>query len=301
MNGREQELISRIKPIYISILKALRLINANDGQSRPTSAVSSVIKLFQTYLENLYQTALDEVTRKEQIQLNRNTIKKPKSNSRAVKATGPEDEHKCHGRLGALTKLMTSLLAVLDTAMEADNELYEATSTICLDHVGSEVSLLIFADPQNKEAGILPVTGLVDSAHIDSESAISTAKMTGPHLVRILQAVARAAPSNSKITSSTQPNSRQGPVQSPDTNGLLGRVQGRLQHTLLRGIFGDEDGSFKDAFSRRDAMDEHEQDHELEDQEADEALSNDLVAQVWELIGWDVLSDKAPVRQSRRP
>lgn len=277
--NRETDLADRVLPIYSCVTKALRLVYDLEPPEPifPTTC-SSVIKSFQVILGRLHQIALDEVARREREEKRRS--KKPRSNSKAAKSSGPEHEQKCHARLAAMSKLMSTWFDTLDLAFDADNELYEGLAIALFDHIGSSMSLLVFMDPHDKDTGLVPVTGLLDVAHLEPESAIATAHLSSPYLVDIMKAVVRVGRKRELQLHST--------TTSDET--LLNRVEHRLQHTLLRGMFGDEDESFNNAFSRRDEVEDSDLsiEEELAEQEQDPSAS--FIGQVWELLGWDVLS-----------
>ena len=287
-SGREGELVQRIRPVYACIMKALRLIYEITVLTTTVSACSDVIKLFQTFLSRFYQIALDEVARREQEEQNKS--RKPKSNSRVVKTTGKEDEQRCHGRLTALTQMMSLLFGSLDTSQRADGDVYEALVTTLFDHIGSELSILVFHDPELPEKGLAPVTGLLDTIHIPAETSIACAELCAPYLVRLLKAALAAARADQSqhVTASTGRKGCDGPIGAKEVSHVT-RAEERLQHTLLRGIFGDDDGSFKHAFARRDET-EVEVNRADEEEEQLDLGPVDFVGQVWELLGWDILS-----------
>jgi hypothetical protein len=282
---REEELVVRVRPIYACILTALRhTYNASNN-----NAFVHIVTVFQAILSRFYQTALDGVVRKEHDA--RQKSKEPNSNSRIVKGSGKEDKQRCYLRLAALTELMTLLFNSLNTSMEADNELYEALASALFDHIGSEVSLLIFADSQLDGTGLAPVTGLVDTAHIEPTSAIASAELSAPYLVKLLKSALSAIPRSRQVAEEDIPRHKLHKTAARShQQPLLSRVEERLQHTLLRGIFGDDDPSFAHAFPRIEEKQAGPKEAGEEQEDQDQSNPAGFIGQVWELLGWDILS-----------
>lgn len=288
----EEELSSRTSPIYNCIIKSLRLMYDLHG---PEDAIfkaccSNIVQFYQSLLGHFHQTALDEVARRERDEEQRS--KKPKSNSKAIKSASPEAERQCKMRLQAQVKIISAVFLAVDPTNEADNVLCEGLIATLFDHIGSSLSLLVFIDPESSDQGIEPVTGLLDVAHIEPESAITTAELCAPYLISILRTalgVVRKSNTSTYSHASKQSNSSLTPFSTKEA--LLRRVEVRLQHTLLRGVFGDDDAMFDQALPR--AEEEGSQENEVIHDVEQEADSTDwFIGQVWELLGWDVLSGR---------
>lgn len=71
-------------------------------------------------------------------------------------------------------------------------------------------------------------------------------------------------------------------------NTFATKIRNKLQHTLLRGVFGDDDESFKEAIRRPDMK--------IVDDDVDVACNGRenagewFVGEVWALVGWDSLT-----------
>lgn len=275
------------------MLKSLRLVHDLHG---PEDAIfkascSNIVGFFQSLLGHFHQTALNEVARRERNEEQKS--KKPKSNSKAIKSAAPQAEQQCKMRLQAQVKIIAAVFLAVDATNEADNVLCEGLIATLFDHIGSSLSLLVFIDPQSKDQGIEPVRGLLDVSHIEAESAIATAELCAPYLISIFRSalgVVRTTNISTRSHASKQSNSSL--TSLPAEEALLRRVEVRLQHTLLRGVFGDDDAMFDHAFPRAEEEDIQEMDEVTHDAEQEANSTDWFVAQVWELLGWDVLSGR---------
>ena len=281
------------------MLLGLRRIRdlVNDQEDMFTSAISTTTRLFQTMLGCLHQIALDEVARREREEQRKS--KKHKSNTKAVKTSGPDSEVLCKTNLAALMQMLSIFFAQLEHFHKSDRVLYECICSALLDHIGSSLSLLVFLDPQSEETGLKSVTGIVDVAHLEPESAISTARLSAPYLVRVLRtALGSAAKDDRGGKGQTQRVPGNTSIDRSSHGALQLRAEERLQHTLLRGIFGDEDERFPDALLRAEEMDGDVHQETVEEAYEEQDSSDWFIGQVWELLGWDILSGTMPT--SRR-
>lgn len=288
---QEGELAARTSPLYGCMFRSLRLIHELDGHDGGIFKTScgNIVRLFQSLLGHFHHIALNEVARRELEEARRS--KKPKSNSKATKSTAPEAERQCKIRLEALVKIISTMFLTIDTTKEADSLICGGLIAALFDHVGSSLSLMVFIDPGSNDAGLKPVRGVLDVAHIEAESAIATAELSGPYLISMLRTALGVARKSTIATRNyTSHQSKDTPDAGPGQESLLHRVEERLQHTLLRGVFGDDDATFEHTLPRAEEEESGDQGIEHEEQEANS--TEWFVGQVWELLGWDILSGK---------
>jgi hypothetical protein len=196
----------------------------------------------------------------------------------------------CH----ALTKLVIQFFKVLDLSKLPHNRVFDSLICIFLDHLGSSLSLVVFADVDATsstaaELGFLPPCGLLDTSHVDQQTATRTAQYEARYLVTILRHLMNCIDKRQSLRKSVSDPllTLDKPLTNSNSAFAVG-VRNKLQKTLLRGMFGDDDESFRDALPRPvvNAIDD----------DVDVARSGQedpgewFVGEVWRLLGWSVLT-----------
>jgi hypothetical protein len=153
------------------------------------------------------------------------------------------------------------------------------------------LSLVVFSDPKRRGAGIVSPKGLLDDPHAGSENAVRIVKVEGPYLVCILRQALDFLHANTANMSergvllfSLQP-----PTQEKSLRHL---IEATLQNSLLRGVFGDADDTFYNAFRRDEGVLNHDLDQIVEEMKPEEESAEWFIGQLWEHLGWDILSGK---------
>lgn len=194
-----------------SLFQAVKKLNP-DGVAGHC-AVYALVQLFQNILGHLHTVTATQAD------------KTCKQKVRTAKQQ-PLPHSNQNGMCVSLTKLAIQFFEALDLSQPSHNRVLEGLICVFLDHLGSSLSLVVFADvdapaSQTPHLGFLPPRGLLDTSGLDRKAAIRTIEYEA-----------------FRKTLATSDCS------------LSARVQERLQNTLLRGVFGDDDESFKDAFQR---------------------------------------------------
>ena len=294
------ELCGAFKRVYPSVLKALECVQPqiidNDDQFFP--ALSDVVKVFQAFLGRLHKFALDEFARREQEAKSKKQGpgRKTVTSGPAYSPTSKEDLAKAKALVGILARMVT----VLDISKEAHCQLLEGCLCALLDHIGSCLSLLVFAEPDKshkKQTGLLPPSGLLDVAQLNVESATGTATIEGPYLIFILRKATEFLFVNAKRMSESSLFNFT--VHKPDENEAEGgkdlrrRIEETLQNTLLRGAFGDDDDTFYNSLRRYEEEGEEEDMNKMvEDMKHKEDSADGFIGELWEHLGWDILSGR---------
>jgi hypothetical protein len=153
---------------------------------------------------------------------------------------------------------------------------------------------VVFSDPKapsERQDDILPPRGLTHAAQNDIETAIRAVTTEAPYLVCILRKAVEVVHSSTKAMSKRSLSLFTLP--DPDsTNGkdLRRLVEEALQRTLLRATFGDEDQAFSASLRRNTDEIEHNLGQMGDELRPDEESAEWFIGQVWEHLGWDVLS-----------
>ncbi|KIW64324.1 hypothetical protein PV04_09267 [Phialophora macrospora] len=300
-NGQSvREACTAFKRIYPIMLRGLECIQpqaADDGVEY-VRGLSDVVKVFQSFLGRLHKFALDESARRELETTSRRKgsgFSSEESQERFNDGTSQEDQVEAKELMQVMVRMMTAL----DTTKGAHCQLLEGYLCAVLDHTGSSLSLLVFAgsgELDTKRKGLLPLSGVSDTAQLNTESAIGAAAVEGPYIIFILRkgiefllANARRMPEKSLFNFTWH---RSHGNDTIDDGDLRRRIEETLQNTLLRGVFGDDD----DAFSNSLRRDEEEEGADLakmmEVIKRKEDSAEWFIGELWEHLGWNILSGR---------
>lgn len=301
---RIADLSSLFTTSYPLILQALDHATTSEAPDNDlTIANGSIIQLFQAALGQLHRLALDEVTRMEEEQ--RSKVKKPKSNTKAVKSELLDVRSNFEPDTKALVHMLAMMLISIDATKDSHCELLEGLLCALFDHIGSSLSLMIFADPEASKGdiGLVPPCGLAHVAHIKTQAALSAAEIEGPYLIAVLRSGLRLLRDNQQHMSPFMKEifswTEQKEITDPDV--LREKIETRLQGTLLRSVFGDDDKTFDNALRREHPLEEADMQATkggVRDVEQDK--STWCIGQMWEQLGWEMLSGR-PKASSKVP
>jgi hypothetical protein len=253
---------------------------------------NGVVGVFQALLGRLHRLVLDELTRQEVEEAARN--RKAKSNMKASKAV-EHDKRGFSESAAMLVSLLRHLLVSLDLAKPIHCQIFKALFIALLDHIGSSLATLVFADPSQTERQetVADPVGLEHVSHLDVDAAIAAAELEAPYLVTLLKCTLSYLHANEKKMPVRARELLTGSREAIDNTLLHEKVQKRLQDTLLRGVFGDDDDSFREAFTRDPSPENRGQvDEAVKEAVEQEDKGQWFIGQIWEMLGWDVLSGK---------
>ncbi|KIY03776.1 uncharacterized protein Z520_00467 [Fonsecaea multimorphosa CBS 102226] len=294
-----KDLCVAFRNVYPSILKALECIKPLTGEDGEEyyPAHPDLVRAFQAFLGQLHKLALDEYTRQEQ------EVKSKRRGSAHTHESFALSSEPAVAEAKEIVRTLMKMIKVLDVANDAHCELLEGYLCTLLDHVGSSLSLLVFADltgASKKGPGLLAPQGLLDVAHLDAKSATGTATIEGPYIIWILRKSVEFLLANTKhmseksqlIFTLQQSNSK----EIAQGKSLRRRIEETLQNTLLRGVFGDDDDTFDNSLRREE---EEEEDVDLtklvEGIREKECSPEWFIGEVWAHLGWDILSGRRNV------
>lgn len=278
---------------YPILLRSVQAVFDEKDKGQPSIGVTEIVRSFQIFLGQLHQSSLDELVRREK----QAKARKKTSPTKSKESLDNIVTSNYHKRSGCLVRVLVNMVTTLNVTQPSHCEVLEGLMCSLLDHVGSSLALLVFADPKmssKDQGGICPPEGLSHVAHLNCKDAIIIAKLEGPFLVQILREATAFLYENAQTI--TDDSLIQflpwnwGQVK--DTNLCEGLRQ-TLQHTLLRGVFGDDDETFNDALRRVEGNDEGGESVEsagLKDTQQDPADS--FIEQLWEILGWEILSGR---------
>lgn len=280
--------------VYPSLLRGLECIQQHtsiDNDQYTVPAVSDAVKVFQAFLGRLHKSALDEFARRE------HEIKsKKRAASPRPEGTSPTSEEDL-AKAKKMTQILLRMMTALNVTVDAHCQLLEGYLCALLDHVGSSLSFLVFADPNEshkKQSGLLPPSGLLDSVHLNAKSATGATTIEGPYVIFVLRKgvefLLENAPRMSEKSQADFTLSHLNESNSASGNDLRRQIEKTLQNTLLRGAFGDDDDLFYNSL-RRDEGEEADLEKMMKDVKTKESAEW-FIGELWEHLGWDILSGR---------
>lgn len=260
------EICAAIQHIWASTVLRLETHSAIPGAEVDCNMIlPQMCPVIQSLLQHLHSYCLDEAlvlvktTKKDKRTRIPNFVSIMDRNAKRTELF----EHNCN----VVTRCLAHVLHKSNDLQAVNEHAFQALAAIFLEHLGSSVSFRVFVDPgsKNVEGGLLPPRGLSDTIDTDQKVAVQAAKLEAPHLIEILTALMRHK--NQKHQSMEQ-----------------FRLLRNLQESLLRGMFEERVGADPHTGINNNLASPQASD----DNEADEFLS-----QVWDILGWDIILDKA--------
>lgn len=287
--SRPEDLAPRIDTICHCLYTSLGRHSNMDNEKQ---LCSRMVRVFETALADLHQSAVNEVERKDTEASSKKKRHKP--NIRATKSSAGADERRACVRRESLVKIMKCMVHMLEVNQSAHLRLFEGLTSVLIDHIGSTLSFLVFADPQNTNTGLCPPIGILDACDLDPDPAFATAvaELNATHLVALLRCVlSKLHGGTQKQTSATEAASKRPSTGKNGQARLLQHFEETLQNALLVGVFGREDGEFQESLWRAEEVSDLAEEDVCE-AESLETKSEWFIAQLWELLGWDILASK---------
>lgn len=175
-----------------------------------------------------------------------------------------------------LTDLLCSMARSLDLEKEDDQKVMEGFLFVVLGRVGRMLALFVFKDlqlPLEACPGLQPPDGL-SSMHLEGLSP-DVGKCEATYLIKLLRSLF------------LDDNS---PISGHSEKGVpfLRGQKDRLQRTLLKAIFGEDEPLFHQGLRRPNTP--PPQDNNGDEAEKSE-FSEWFTQELWNLVGWDVLSN----------
>ena len=282
-----------IRRSYASILQGLdELCSRSDRTSEVGGVVYEVIVLFETILAKM-STLANEVAK--EAEESNSKAKTGKAKSRAPKqAHTPSQGH--HATCQSLAQLMAIMLTTLDPSKESQSQILEGCLCAFLDHLGSSLSLAVFVDDQLSEqremfTGILPPQGLQDISTFDSETATRAVQLEAPYLIYILENVMTFVDGHQALMSSRSASLFSLSKNSwTSSNVFAKQIKEKLQNTLLKGVFGSGEKTFRNSL-QRPAGPDTSVDEDLPARPDPAVQTPDwFTGEVWRILGWNILA-----------
>lgn len=257
--------------------------------------------LFQTLLDTVHKQALDEARRRTDQWSSKE--RKAKSNTKAMK--DPPEHGAASFALSAALLVRTAqhMVAAFDLDVSHHCQVFKSVLSVLIDQVGSVLSLFVFADPQNTaiDDKLIEQPGRWrQDSGTDMNTTLAAAEIKAPHVLAVLKSTLRFLREREHALPVRSREIIGGTLTDIDNDLLSRSIEKRLQHTLMRGVFGADDGKFTEAFTRPSTPQSNDIEDVLEDAGAEVNGSEWFIGQIWELLGWDILSGKMALTKQGR-
>ncbi|RMD43630.1 hypothetical protein DV735_g1496, partial [Chaetothyriales sp. CBS 134920] len=289
------DILSAFDASYPSMLEAIDHTTMRAAPDNVlTIAYASMVQLFQATLGQLHRLSLDEVTRQEEEGLSKS--QKPRPNTKAPAKNFQQIKANLEAQSEGLVQMLCNMLTSIDPTKDSHCELLEGLLCALLDHAGSSLSLIVFADPHTSrgQMGIEPPQGLADVSHINTKAALTAAEVESPYLIAVVRKGLHFLRSNQRNMPAFMQElfAWAEPKELSSVDVIRDKIEARLQGTLLRGVFGDDDSTFDNALRREYPLEETDLDTiKAELQNLDQDKSVWFIGQLWEELATSNLLD----------
>lgn len=307
----EPDVISTLRVIersYPSLLHCLKkLSTAGEGNAGAGLVLHHIILLFKSVLNGLHLHST--ATAKEAIARARPPKAKGRTKTNKTKTTqvSASADHVGDDNIARqITHLLEAMVLSLDPSIQEQCNLLEGFLFLTLDRVGKMLCLFVLGDLQSScqlrlDPVELPLPGGLTQTQND-EITKKGAECEARHLVVILEKALAFTDQNKERMAAISTNKASTcnlfKTIEQDTVGdksathvvpsITERVRTKLQNTLLRAVFGDQDPSFKDSLPAPEIPESIpgpvEQDTKTDD------TPEWFTREVWRLLGWEILS-----------
>ena len=271
---------------YSSLLQAVEKLFLKTGGEN--SGVYAIALLFEHILGHLHAAAaMKPGTTIE----SGNSVEK---NERHAVKQQPSQSSNLDEICNVLTTLVIHFFKALDLSKLPHSQVLDSLICIFLDHLGSSLSLVVFADVDAisttaAQLGLLPPRGLIDTSQVDQQTATKTAQYEARYLVTILHHLMQSIDKRQSLEKSvSDPLLKLDKSLTNSDSAFAAEVRIKLQKTLLRGMFGEDDESFRGALQRPNTKATDNNVHVVSSPQ--EQPGEWFVGEVWRLLGWSVLT-----------
>ena len=246
-------------------------------------------KLFGTTIE-----LITDYSRNENLKVPSQRERQKSNSKRSRKQqTAPLGTYQHHSELMALCHLFVAMFASLDTLKRLHNELIEGALYVLLTRAGSLLKTFVFGSDQvgNEQMILRESTQIKDDSQT-SESLAAT-QTEAPYIIWIIERVMHlqglpAARRPAGQSSGANTNALFFKNIPPTLNQPLAiQAHIKLQNTLLKSIFGNDDTNFEERFRAPEGPELDLGTNIKVIEESD--VKNWYKQEIWRLVGWDIL------------
>ncbi|KAL2002495.1 hypothetical protein VTN02DRAFT_6670 [Thermoascus thermophilus] len=297
-----QSVLRALERAHRLLCQGVNKLSATDEGRKDVGQVTyRLVSLFETTLDALQQHCkikATEATNKPKPKKKQKPKPKQAPKSKLSDASLSMDDDAVAMQI---TRTLATMILSLGSSKTAHRDLLDGYLFILLNRVGKTLCLFVFRDLQFRpdlrtDATKLPLPAGLRAAGLD-DSSVRAAEAEAKHLVWLLE---RTMAFVETFHGPSLPDSHpRGEAQSsaggsqPNEPSLRARAKARLQGTLLRAVFGEDDPLFKDHLDPPAQPDAERLAHvRASVQRPEKSVPEWFTQEVWRLLGWDVLVKK---------
>ena len=276
--------ITAIAPLFPLVMQALDSLGQDRTFERLQGfAIYAVVKTFQKLSEAICNVACTQSRSIENDHANGNATPR-RGSSRASRASAVAKMTDDESIAAQLSQLFISMLACLNICNQVHSEVLEGVLFHFLGKIGCLLKSATGDGPIGLEDGNVNIG--VEAP--DLEVKRMTIQAQAPYLTLLLERMLRIANEASQVQSLSSP-----PIGDIPT-GISGIPRMKLQHTLLRAVFGEDGVDFHRQSLRRptlpcDSTSIIQPSSKLDTFDSGAKFTMDI----WRLLGWDVIRESA--------
>lgn len=294
-------ILHAIERSYPCLLHSLKKVStADDGRSHAGLILYHIILLFETILNGLRRhsiaTAKESIARAKQPKKEKGRGKTNRTKTAQV-TTAQEEKGEEDTIPRQLAHLLQAMILSLNLTIREQCNLLEGFLFLLLDRVGKILCFFVLGDLRlNRHLRLdpseLPLPGGLAEMQ-DGEITRKGAEREAKYLIKILEKTLAFVDHN-KERMAAMPifNSPIGDKQTAHSvPSITERVRTKLQNTLLKAVFGDQDACFKDCLPSPEVPDPAPEPAE-QDRASPETEDTPewFTREIWRLLGWDILA-----------
>lgn len=275
--------ISRCYPIFLRALKKMIVLREPPCNTQIGILVYHVVGLFRKTLNNMSYYATSHVIH---------------SGRDGEAPDGPEESPDVKSIIDSFAQVLANMALALDLSQSHHAELMEGFLYHVLEHTGEILSLFVFKDLKTdplltpEPNSILPIASpavrrIGSPTHLTNKlkSAELEAKPTLWLLRHMLAHIEKRA-QRGFFSNTTSPGHSESNLPR-----LVDRGKGRLQNTLLRGVFGAETPEFGDALRTPVSPNQETTGAPVDVSPPDtsDQYREWFTRELWAVVGWDIL------------
>lgn len=288
--------IQRSYPCLIHSLK--KVSTTTDEKSYAGLVLYHIILLFEAILNGLRRHSVaavnESITRARQPKKTKGRTKTNRTKTPQVTSpTGNIEEDRIPWQLARLLEVM---ILSLDLSIGEQCNLLEGFLFLLLDRVGKILCFFVLGDLRSDrqlrlDPSELPLPDPLTEMQ-DDEITRKAAEREAKYLIRILEKTLAFIDHNKeRIAAMPILNSPAGGQSATHSvPSVTERVRAKLQNTLLKAVFGDQDACFKESLRPPEAPDPAPEPATEYISPETEDTPEWFTREVWRLLGWDILS-----------
>ncbi|WEW61063.1 hypothetical protein PRK78_006552 [Emydomyces testavorans] len=299
---RLTQVLIAFETCYPFLLQALRKLSGTDqGESQTGLITYHLVRLFQRILSQLHQHAL--LKAKNSFNQRKALSKRAKKAAR-TKTADPKGQQSVqlsredNRIMDSICQVLAKMIISIDFSKDEQNALLEGFLFVLLEHVGKILGSLVFkelrSDPElricHSKVRLPGALAQSTASRVDASIAEHAAKLQSRHLVWVFE---QALASLNDRTELQKKGKRYLNTTTAPLSDFLSRAKKKLQNTLLKGVFGEDDPKFKESLQLPCEISQSQAMNLPIDKNGDfDQNSGDwFVQEVWRLLGWDVLME----------